>query len=48
MEKIIKLFHRVCQSTCYVNGLEDILESRQAGYEGYLLSVLGEWEVLLT
>jgi len=41
MKKILKLPHRVCESTCYVNGLEDILEWKGAKYMNYLLSILG-------
>jgi hypothetical protein len=37
----LNLPHRVCESTCYVNGLEDILEWKSAKYMYYLLSVLG-------
>ncbi len=40
-KKIINLPHRVCPSTCYVNGLEDILEWKGEKYIDYLLSVLG-------
>lgn len=41
MKNILNLPHRVCESTCYVNGLEDILEWKGAEYMNYLLSVLG-------
>ena len=41
MKKILNLPHRVCESTCYVNGLEDILEWKGERYMDYLLSVLG-------
>lgn len=40
-KKILELPHRVCESTCYVNGLEDILQWKGAQYMDYLLSVLG-------
>jgi len=33
--------HRVCESTCYVNGLEDILAWKGAEYSDFLLSVVG-------
>lgn len=39
--KALLLPHRVCESTCYINGLEDILEWKGADYTDYLLSVLG-------
>ena len=41
MEKLLKLPHRVCESTCYINGLEDIFEWKGAGYMPFMLSVLG-------
>jgi hypothetical protein len=41
MKKLLKLPHRVCESTCYVNGLEDILEWKGARYSDYLLPILG-------
>lgn len=41
MKSIIEMPHRVCESTCYINGLEDILESRGEKYPDYMLSVLG-------
>ncbi len=41
MRKILSIPHRVCESTCYVNGLEDILEWQGQKYMNYLLSVLG-------
>jgi hypothetical protein len=41
MRKILNLPHRVCESTCYINGLEDILEWKGAKYLYYLLSILG-------
>lgn len=33
--------HRVCESTCYVNGLEDILAWKNADYTDFLLSTVG-------
>jgi hypothetical protein len=33
--------HRVCESTCYVNGLEDLAAWRGADYADFLLSVVG-------
>jgi hypothetical protein len=41
MKKLNVLPHKVCESTCYVNGLEDILTWRGADYCDYLLSVVG-------
>jgi len=41
MKKILNLPHRVCESTCYVNGLEDVLEWNGQRYMDYLLSILG-------
>jgi hypothetical protein len=41
MKKMLKLPHRICESTCYINGLEDILEWKGTKYPDYLLSVLG-------
>jgi len=41
MKKILNLPHRVCKSTCYINGLEDILEWKGVKYPYYLLSILG-------
>lgn len=41
MKKLLVLPHRVCESTCYVNGLEDILTWLGADYSDFLLSVLG-------
>lgn len=41
MKKLHILPHRVCESTCYVNGLEDILTWKGAEYSDFLLSVIG-------
>jgi len=41
MRKLNTLPHRVCESTCYVNGLEDILAWHGADYADFLLSVIG-------
>jgi hypothetical protein len=41
MKKMLLLPHRVCESTCYVNGLEDILAWKNAHYTDFLLSVVG-------
>jgi hypothetical protein len=41
MKAFHKLPHRVCESTCYVNGLEDILAWKGADYIDFLLSVVG-------
>jgi len=39
--KLHTLPHRVCESTCYVNGLEDLLAWKGQHYTDFLLSVLG-------
>jgi hypothetical protein len=41
LKNILNLPHRVCESTCYVNGLEDMLEWKGVKYTNYLLSILG-------
>jgi len=41
VKKIINLQHRVCNSTCFSNGLEDILLWKGADYSLYLLPILG-------
>ena len=41
MKKLHMLPHRICESTCYVNGLEDILAWKGSEYTDYLLSVVG-------
>jgi hypothetical protein len=41
VKKLLKLPHRVCESTCYVNGLEDILTWKGAEYMDFLLSMVG-------
>jgi hypothetical protein len=41
MKKLLNLPHRVCKSTCFSNGLEDILEWKGKKYINYLLPVLG-------
>ncbi len=41
MKKLHILPHRVCESTCYVNGLEDLLAWKEADYTDFLLSVVG-------
>jgi len=41
MNKILNLPHRVCKSTCFSNGLENILEWKGKKYINYLLPVLG-------
>lgn len=41
MRRMIQLPHRVCEGTCYVNGLEDVLSWKGAGYPDFLLSVVG-------
>jgi hypothetical protein len=41
MKTFHMLPHRVCESTCYVNGLEDLLTWKGADYTDFLLSVVG-------
>ena len=41
LKRLLELPHRVCESTCYVNGLEDVLAWKRADYADYLLSVVG-------
>jgi hypothetical protein len=41
MKKLHTLPHRVCESTCYVNGLEDLLAWKGADYPDFLLSLVG-------
>jgi hypothetical protein len=41
MKKLYMLPHRVCESTCYVNGLEDLVSWRGANYADFLLPVVG-------
>ena len=41
MKRLLELPHRVCESTCYINGLKDILEWKGVKYSYYLLPVLG-------
>jgi hypothetical protein len=41
MKKLLALAHKLCESTCYVNGLEDILAWKGAVFTDYLLSVAG-------
>jgi len=41
MKRLHALPHRVCESTCYVNGLEDLAAWRGADYTDFLLSVVG-------
>jgi len=41
MGKLHSLPHRVCESTCYVNGLEDVLAWKNAEYADHLLPVVG-------
>lgn len=39
--KLLNLPHRVCESTCFSNGLEDLTSWKGADYMPYLLPVLG-------
>jgi hypothetical protein len=41
MKRLHALPHKICESTCYVNGLEDILAWKGSEYTDYLLSVVG-------
>ncbi|NWG08787.1 MAG: hypothetical protein HXX80_00480 [Nitrososphaerales archaeon] len=41
MKKVLSLPHKFCESTCYVNGLENILAWKGANYTDYLLSLVG-------
>ncbi|MFH1188199.1 MAG: BtrH N-terminal domain-containing protein [bacterium] len=41
MKKILNIPHRVCKSTCFSNGLEDILEWRGQKYANYFIPILG-------
>lgn len=41
MKKLHRLPHKVCESTCYVNGLEDLAAWRGADYADFLLPVVG-------
>jgi len=41
MKKLHTLPHKVCESTCYVNGLVDLLVWKGADYTDFLLSVVG-------
>jgi len=41
MRRLNTLPHRVCESTCYVNGLADILTWKGADYSDFLLAVVG-------
>jgi len=41
MEKLIKIPHEVHESTCYVNGLYDVLKWRGAKYDYFLLPIIG-------
>ncbi len=34
-----QLPHKVCESTCYVNGLEDLLAWKGANYTDFLLAM---------
>ncbi len=41
MRKLNQLPHRVTESTCYINGLEDLIASKGVEYPNFLLSVIG-------
>jgi len=41
MRRLLTLPHRVCESTCYVNGLEDVLTWEGGEFMDYLLPVVG-------
>lgn len=41
MQRIITMPHKLCDSTCYVNGLEDALAWKGSDFIDFLLSVVG-------
>jgi hypothetical protein len=41
LKRLHVLPHRVCESTCYVNGLEDVLRWKGSEYSDFLLPVVG-------
>lgn len=41
MQEILQLPHRLCEGTCYVNGLEDVLAWKGGNYVDFLLPVAG-------
>ena len=41
MRKVISMPHKHCDSTCYINGLEDLLAWKGASYADYLLPLVG-------
>ncbi len=41
MKKLHTLPHKVCEATCYVNGLEDLFAWKGAEYTDFLLSMVG-------
>ena len=41
MSRIIKIPHEVHESTCYVNGLYDVLAWKGAKYDYFLLPIIG-------
>jgi len=41
LKRLLTLPHRVCESTCYVNGLEDLLTWKGGDYADFLLSLVG-------
>lgn len=41
MKRLHNLPHKVCESTCYVNGLEDLLAWKGTAYADFLLSIVG-------
>lgn len=41
MENFLRLPHRVCKSTCFSNGIEDVLEWKGYKYMNYFIPILG-------
>ena len=41
LKTVHTLPHRICESTCYVNGLEDLLTWKGADYADFLLPIVG-------
>jgi hypothetical protein len=41
VKELLTLPHRVCESTCYVNGLEDLASWKGVHYTDFLLAVVG-------
>ncbi len=41
MEKLIRIPHEVHESTCYINGLYDMLMWKGAQYDYFLVPIIG-------